>query len=209
MGQGEKMSWLYLYHWRWPWGSCGLHLYGLFCFKKKASCSEGEGSSCTHSLLNLRGLRRRQQERVMPNSKECFLKVGIADHRICVKRGARDHPSQWTSHLATDQNCLLKMTDSWCPSENNYIHISEGRPWESLCTLAARTLGPESNCLHQTLDSPPQANPVSAWTWGEAAHFTHPKRLILLLFLQLFQVLDWDRPVFKSCYTLHLWLCEK
>lgn len=48
----------------------------------KASCSE-EGSSCTHSLLNLMGLRTQQQERVMPNSKECFLKVGVADHRIC------------------------------------------------------------------------------------------------------------------------------
>lgn len=126
-----------------------------------------------------------------------------------VKRGARGHPSQWTSYLATDQNCLLKKTDSWCPSENNYVHISGGRPWESLCTLAARTLGPETNCLHQTLESPPKANPASAWTWGEAAHITHPKRLVLLLFLQLFQDLDWDRPGLKSCYTLHLWLCAK
>lgn len=92
----------------------------------------------------------------------CFPDVGIADHRICIRRSPSSHSSQWTSHVAADQNCLLKKTDSCDPSENNYIQISRGRPWDSPCTLATRTPGPESNCLHQTIESPPKANPASA-----------------------------------------------
>lgn len=137
--------------------------------------------------------------------------MGIADDKICIKRGPRGHPSQWASHLAADLNCLLKKTDSWGPSENNYIHIFGDRPWESPCTPVTRTLGPKSRCLHQTLESPPKTDPASARTWGEAADITHPKLLIPQPHLRFFQVLDWDRPGFKPCCTLYLflWLCAK
>lgn len=124
----------------------------FFCFPK-ASNLGGEGSSCTHSLLGFRDLRRQSASPMWAlQIIESVLEGALA----------LTHSSQWTSHLAADQNCLLKKTDSCGPSENNYIQISRGRPWESPCTLATRTPGPESNCLHQTTESPPKASPASA-----------------------------------------------